>query len=55
MRNEDYVDKLKLVLNDSELTQRISLNNKLLAESFSWDYVAERITNITQEALDAAK
>lgn len=55
MRKEDYMDKLKKILNDSELTQKMSQKNKLLGESFSWDCVAKRITTLTKGALDARK
>jgi glycosyltransferase involved in cell wall biosynthesis len=55
MIKNDYIVKLKEILNNEELTLRISNNNQELGKSFSWDYVAAHITNITRETLNATK
>lgn len=50
---EDYVAKIKLLMQDLLLKEKIAENNKAVAQYFSWDHVAKRITTLTKEVLNA--
>lgn len=49
---ENYISKLELLKNDLELRTIINVNNKAISKNFTWDKVAYKITNLTNECLN---
>jgi len=49
---QEYIEKLELLMREESLRIKIATQNKITAARFSWNNVAQRITTITQEALN---
>lgn len=46
---EQIAERVLLLLEDKELRERISVNNKERAKGYSWESVAERLEEVYQK------